>query len=168
MGHHNGHARPMGPRWQEPPALVGDRHQNWELDLPSGVLLPSGCNKIYYRSRDKGQEVCVCVCVYSKMSVKMEALFYLLHREHYLMWFIILLQTNCSHWRLLPCHVLPEHVQSLAFVSNWRTTFYLLLAAKKGQDQVGVVIFTVQTLQWLWDWMNLFLWKVEIRWKDQE
>lgn len=24
---------------------------------------------------------------------------------------------------------------------------YLLLAAKKGQDQVGVVIFTVQTLQ---------------------
>lgn len=31
--------------------------------MPSGVLIPSGCNKIYYRSRDKGQEVCVCVCV---------------------------------------------------------------------------------------------------------
>lgn len=52
---------PYTPGSEEPSAIVGDSCEDWEWNLPSGVLMPSGHDKIYHRPRDKWQEVCVCI-----------------------------------------------------------------------------------------------------------
>lgn len=107
------------------------------MEFAFGVLTPSGCNKIYYRQSYMRQEVCVCVsvciCVFSKMSMKMEAYSFLY--RCYLMWlydFTTKKQTATLETLLL-CYVLPEHVQSLSFAPNWRTTFIWFWQTRKGR-----------------------------------
>lgn len=86
----------------------------WKMKFASRMFIPSECNKIYYQPRDKRQE-CVCVCVQKCLWKWKPTLFC----TDNIIWcdFYILLHRNKLQpsEALLPCHVLPEHVQSLSF-----------------------------------------------------
>lgn len=53
-----------GSHYRQHPVTATARDPKRERNLSSGVLLPSGCDKIHYKPRDGTQELCVFVCAH--------------------------------------------------------------------------------------------------------
>lgn len=113
-----------------------EANYNWEWNLPL-VYWPHQDVTKYITDKaiwDK-KYVCVCLCVSvcsQKCLWKWKPTLFCTD----VTWcdFMILLQRNrLQPWRLLLCHVLPEHVQSLSFAPNRGTTFIWFWQTRKGR-----------------------------------